>query len=65
MRVLSASWRKSVYGALFFFVLSSILSWHFLDGREHLTISYGVVAVAFWISTFGGFDILPGSCGRL
>ncbi len=52
MHVLAESWRKSVYGALFFFVLASILSWHFLDGGEHLTISYWIAGVGFWTSMF-------------
>ena len=52
MAVLAAAWRRSVYGALFFFVLSSVLSWHFLDGGDALTLSYSAVAIAFWLSFF-------------
>ncbi len=52
MRILAASWRKSVYGALFFFVFSSLLSYHFLDGGEYLIASYWLVGVAFWALMF-------------
>jgi hypothetical protein len=52
MRVLAESWRKTVYGALFFFLLSSILSCYFLGGGEPLIVSYWIVAVGFWISLF-------------